>query len=199
MMPTVDVKTVTMDVTKYPLSSLPVAGSDARTFDDFINMFDPRTEKVDVYDVKKILDHRFVAIPGSRAKSLEYKVHWEGYHQRESTWEPKHHLVNCGAAKMVQSYRAVHVPRIYHVTTADPDYLATHEIIQRHKLNIPFEKCLAAYKLEFSTVCNLRMTELFGDERERVLREEKAPRLRMNPEPKDDDRLKMRLLVMGHL
>ena len=31
------------------------------------------------------------------------------------------------------------------------------------------------------------------------MKEEKAPRLRMNPEPTPDDRLKMRLLVMGHL
>ena len=42
-----------------------------------------------------------------------------------------------------------------------------------------------------------RLVELHGAERERVLREERAPRLRMNPEPKPD-RLKMRLLVMGH-
>ena len=32
-----------------------------------------------------------------------------------------------------------------------------------------------------------------------MLKGEKAPRLRMNPEPKDDGCLKMRLSVMGHL
>ena len=41
------------------------------------------------------------------------------------------------------------------------------------------------------------MTELFGKERERVLKTERSARLRMNPEPKDDDRLKMRLLARG--
>ena len=60
-----------------------------------------------------------------------------------------------------------------------------------------FEKCLNAYKLEFETLMGLRMVELGGDERERVIREEKAPHLRMNPEPKPDGRLKMRLLVRG--
>ena len=43
------------------------------------------------------------------------------------------------------------------------------------------------------------MTKLFGEERERVIREEAAPRLRMNPEHEDDGRLKIRLLDMGHL
>ena len=100
---------------------------------------------------------------------------------------------------MVRTYRKVNVPKVYHVTSLDHDYLATHEIMQRHKLDMPFDKCLKAYKLEFNTVCDLRMVELHGEERERVLREEKAPRLRMNPEPKSDDRLKMPLLVMGHL
>jgi hypothetical protein len=63
---------------------------------------------------------------------------------------------------------------------------------------MPFDKCLASYKLELNAVTSLRMVELFDAERERVLREEKAPRLRMNPEPKDDGRLKMRMLVMGN-
>ena len=199
LLPTVDVKTVSIDNTKYPLSTLPVAGSDADSFDDFIDMFDPRSERVDVYEVQKIVDHRFVTTPGSRVKSIEYLVHWKGFHQRDSTWEPDHNLINCGAASIARKYRQVNIPKVYHITTLDPDYLATHEIMQRHKLSVPFDKCLTAYKLEFGTVCKLRMTELFGSERERVIREEKAPRLRMNPEPKDDGRLKMRLLVMGHL
>ena len=45
------------------------------------------------------------------------------------------------------------------------------------------------------------MVELHGEERGRVPREEKAPHLRMDVEPKDDGRLKMRLSVhvVGHL
>ena len=199
LMPTIDVKTCSFDVTKYPLRSLPAAGSKASSFDDFIDMFDPKSEKLDVYEVYRLIDHRFVSIPGSRLKSLEYKVHWKGCLKKDSTWEPESNLTHSGAAKLVLTYRKVHVPKIYHVTSLDHDYLATHEIMQRHKLDIPFDKCLKAYKLEFNTVCDLRMVELHGEERERVLKEEKAPRLRMNPEPKPDDRLKMRLLVMGHL
>ena len=175
-----------------------MSGSDASRFDDFIDMFDPRSEKVDVHEVRKILDHRLVSVPGSRSKSLEYLVHWKGFHQRESTWEPEHNLVNCGASKIARTYRSIHIPKVYHVTSLDPDYLATHELMQRHKITAPFDKCLRAYKLEFDTVRNLRMDELTGEERERVLQEEKAPRLRMNPEPKDDGRLKMRMIVMGN-
>ena len=69
--------------------------------------------------------------------------------------------------------------------------------MQRHELDAPFQKCLNAYKLEFETMMGLRMVELEDDERERVFREEKAPHLRKNPEPKPDGRLKMRLLVRG--
>ena len=199
LMPTIDVKTVTFDVTKYPLRSLPAAGTKASSFDDFLDMFDTNSEKLDVYEVYRLIDHRFVSIPGSRLKSLEYKVHWKGCLKKDSTWEPESNLTHSGAAKLVLTYRKLHVPKVYHVTNLDHDYLATHEIMQRHKLDIPFDKCLKAYKLEFNTVSNLRMVELHGEERERVLKEEKAPRLRMNPEPKPDDRLKMRLLVMGHL
>ena len=153
----------------------------------------------DVYEVYRLIDHRFVSIPGSRHMSIEYLVHWKGCFKKDSTWEPESNLTHSGAAKLVLTYRKLHVPKVYHVTNLDHDYLATHEIMQRHKLDIPFDKCLKAYKLEFNTVSDLRMVELHGEERERVLKEEKAPRLRMNPEPKPDDRLKMRLLVMGHL
>ena len=162
-------------------------------------MFDSNSEKLDVYEVYRLINHRFVSIPGSRHKSIEYLVHWKDCLKTDSTWEPESNLTNCGAAKLVLKYRKIHVPKVYHVTSVDHDYLATHEMMQRHKLDIPFDKCLQAYKLEFGTVNDLRMVELHGEERERVLKEEKAPRLRMNPEPKDDGRLKMRLLVMGHL
>ena len=81
--------------------------------------------------------------------------------------------------------------------TADPEYLATAELVQRHKIKYSFDDALTSYKLELNTVIDLRMTKLFGKERERVLKEEKAVRLRMNPEPKDDDRLKMRLSARG--
>ena len=198
LLPTVDVKTVVFDNTVYPLTKLPMDGSSAENFDDFLDMFDTSTVKVDVYEIHKLLEHRLVKVPGSRVRAIEYKVHWKGCHKRDSTWEPEPNLVNCGAAAMVRKYRSINVPKVFHVTSLDPDYLATHEIIQRHKLNLPFDKCLTAYKLEFNAVTTLRMTELYGPERERVLKEEKAPRLRMNPEPKDDGRLKMRFLVMGH-
>ena len=120
-------------------------------------------------------------MPGSKTKSIEYLVHWRGFHNRDATWEPEHNLVQCGASDITRKYRKENVPKVYHITSLDPDYLATHEIVQRHRelADKPFDTCLRAYKLEFETVRKLRMDELFGDDRERVLRDEKAPRLRM--------------------
>ena len=42
------------------------------------------------------------------------------------------------------------------------------------------------------------MDEITGNERERVLSAYKVVRLRMNYEPKRDDRCKFRCIVMGH-
>jgi hypothetical protein len=192
--PTLDVKTVVVDNTSFPLKLLPIEGVEPKAFDHFIDMFDPRSTKVDVYEVQKLLDHR--GVHSTAGRSIEYLVKWKGYHQREATWEPERHLTECGAKSIVDKYKSINVSKVLHVA-ADPDYLATAELTQRHKLTHSFDKCMAAYKLELNTVIDLRMTELFGDERERVLREEKAVRLRMNPEPKDDGRLKMRLLARG--
>ena len=95
LMPTVDVKTVTFDVTKYPLRSLPAAGTKAGSFDDFLDMFDSNSEKLDVYEVYRLINHRFVSIPGSRHKSIEYLVHWKDCLKTDSTWEPESNLTNC--------------------------------------------------------------------------------------------------------
>ena len=95
LMPTVDVKTVTFDNTKYPLSTLPVSGSAADTFDDFIDMFDPRSEKIDVYEVYRLIAHRlrsqYLALDTSRLSTL---VHWKGCPQNDSTWEPESNLTS---------------------------------------------------------------------------------------------------------
>ena len=111
LMPTVDVKTVTFDVTKYPLRSLPAAGTKASSFDDFIDMFDSNSEKLDVYEVYRLIDHRFVSIPGSRHKSIEYLVHWKGCLKTDSTWEPESNLTHSGAAKLVLKYRKSTSPK----------------------------------------------------------------------------------------
>ena len=88
--------------------------------------------------------------------------------------------IECGAKSIVEKYKSVNVSKVLHVA-ANPDYLATAELTQRHKLGHSFGKCTEAYKLELNTVIDLRMTELFGVERERVLGEGKAVRLRMDP------------------
>ena len=170
-------KTVTVDDTSFPLKLLPIEGVEPRAFEHFIDMFDPRSAKVDVYEVQKILDHR--AVHSTAGRSIEYLVKWKGYHQRQATWEPEHYLSECGAKSMLGKYKSVNVSKVMHVC-ADPDYLATAELVQRHKLKDSFDKCLKSYKLELDTVIDLRMTELFGKERERVLKTEKLARLTQN-------------------
>ena len=58
---------------------------------------------------------------------------------------------------------------------------------------------LAACNDEMETVKGKRLRELHGEERERVIKNEKVIGMRMNPEPKKGGRCKMRLLVRGDL
>ena len=96
-----------------------------------------------------------MSVPCSRVRAIEYKVHWKGCHKRDATWEPEPNLVDCGAAGIVRKYRSIHVPKEFHTTNIDPDYLSTHGIMQRHKLDMPFDKCLASYRLELNDVTSL--------------------------------------------
>ena len=153
----------------------------------------------DTYQVKAVVDHRFKDIGprskgGRRRKQLEYLVHWKGYTKREATWEPAHHMKD--AEETVLKYTKKH--NVNQVVELNDALIAVVSLMKRHGLKCSVQKALDAYNLEFDTVHGLRMVELFGEERERVLKEESVPRLRMNPEPKDDGRLKMRFLVMGH-
>ena len=107
LMPTVDVETLTFDNTVYPLTRLPADGSSHQNFEDFLDVFDTKTFKVDVYEIHKLLEHRLVSVPGSRVRAVEYKVHWKGCHKRDATWEPELNLVNCGAAGIVRKYRSI--------------------------------------------------------------------------------------------
>ena len=83
-----------------------------------------------------------------------------------------------------------------HVQKLTEELIAVVELMRRHKLQCSVSTALEAYNLEFSTVEGLRLLEVFGDDREEVLKNNKVPRLRMNPE-QSPDRLKMRLIVRG--
>jgi hypothetical protein len=85
---------------------------------------------------------------------------------------------------------------INQVVEINDQLIAFVELMQRHKLTCNVQTAVDAYNLEFDTVNGLRMVELYGQEREDVLKSQAIPRLRMNPEPKPD-RMKFRLLVRG--
>jgi hypothetical protein len=61
--------------------------------------------------------------------------------------------------------------------------LAVPELMRRHKIEGSVEKWVKGYNEEMERMMT-RLDEVFGEERERVLNEEKVIRLRMNPEPK---------------
>lgn len=75
--------------------------------------------------------------------------------------------------------------------------MATEMLMKKHRLDCTVEQWIAAYDdgcLEPGPL--QRLTEVFGEEREKLLKG-KLTRLRMNPEDKKDGRKKMRLLVSG--
>ena len=57
------------------------------------------TNKNLIYEVDKILDHRFLS-----NKKLQFLVKWKGYDDSENTWENKENLSNC--PKIVNKYKA---------------------------------------------------------------------------------------------
>jgi hypothetical protein len=113
-------------------------------------------------------------------KQLEYLVHWKGYTKKDASWEPAHHLAN--AVETVAKYtKKVNINQVVEI---NDQLIAVVELMQRHKLTCNVQTAVDAYNLEFDTVNGLRMVELYGQEREDVLKSQAVPRLRMNPEPK---------------
>jgi hypothetical protein len=190
--PTVHVKTIDVDDSEFPLHKLPIENDSCHRFDQFVDRFSKQTTSVDIYRVRSLLDHRFLG--KGKQKKLQYLVHWHGYSKTEATWEPTEFVSKHGAKRLAEEYHSVH--KINNIVLSD-ELQGSVELMRRHKLAYTVDECVDAYKLELDAVVGRRLVELHGAERERVLREERAPRLRMNPKPKPD-RLKMRLLVMGH-
>ena len=152
---------------------VPQQGGDVTDFSKFVSLFDPRSVIDDTYKVKAVIDHRFADIGprskgGKSRKQLEYQVHWQGYRKNEATWEPAHNLQD--APVMIEKYKKKQ--KINHMLELNDDLLAVVGPMKRHNLQCNVQQALAAYKLEFDTVNGLRMNELFGEERERVLKEE---------------------------
>ena len=76
-----------------------------------------------------------------------------------------------------------------------PTFRAVVELMGRHELVGSVADCMAAYDAEYNAVESLRLKEIGMEtpEYEMVRKHQKVIRLRMNPEPKKDGRLKTRV------
>ena len=72
-------------------------------------------------------------------------------------------------------------------------------LMRRHKLKGTLADWRPGYTAELDTVLSRRCTEITGDAYKRVMKEERAVSLRMNPEPKTTGRNKIRLLAKGFM
>ena len=133
---------------------------------------------------------------------------WRGWPSSTNTWEPKAHLTEYGASESVAEWHATNPDRpdpqglghaIMLIQQKSDDEQAVDMLMRQHRLPGSVLAWTKAYQEELGVVLNRRCREVFGEEYERVVKNEKIVKLRMNPEPKKDGRCKMRLLVKGFM
>ena len=127
---------------------------------------------------------------------------------KEYTWKPEANLMDYGGDEIVREWHtknahkidpkkvAYMIEHIEHKTDIDE---AIMHLMKKHKLRGTLSQWRPGYTDELEQVLARRYTELFGEDCKRVMKEEKVVSLRMNPEPKNDGRNKMRLLVKGFM
>ena len=168
--------------------------SRAVEFYSFVDKFSSSGTTDDVYVISKLVGYRTVE-GDDGGDSLEYRVRLEGYGEDEDTFEPEEHLMEYGAECAVTLSGLM----VHHISNEDftPTFRALVQLMERHKLEGNVGEWMVAYEAEYSCVYkqSLRELDLGSNEYEWVKRHEKVIKLRMNSEPKKDDRKEMRLLV----
>jgi hypothetical protein len=202
--PAQDRVTVKVDDDCMLLKKVVPKGDAVYNIDSLVDRFSSAASPSEVYEVKKIWDHKERKKPGG-AVEKQYLVQWKGYRKNESTWEPESNLEDYGAAQILNVYKQREGLNVYSTAVAvDMEvYRAVVQLMGRHRLKGSVQKWMDAYVDEFEQVSNLRLRELSGEEYNRVAKAEKVIPLRMNPEPdrqtNGENKQKMRLLVRGDL
>lgn len=138
----------------------------------------------------------------------EYKVKWVGWPTSQATWEPRENLEEYGCVELMAEYDRSNTGEVamFTATEVDRDQVeAVRRHMRRYKLKGQLEEWVDAYSAEFDAVLSKRkrMVELFGPEREKVIKFKRMTTMRMNPEHKKptleypDGRKKFRLLIRG--
>lgn len=164
-----------------------------------MDKFSPGLEGTDIHEAHAVMDHR--ELSGDGGTKVEHLIKWKGYNKKsDQTWEPEEHLTDYGSAELLNKYKRKQGLLVYSTTTfVDDTFRAVVKLMGRHELSGSVDAWMKAYDAEYNAVASSRLTELFGEDYVRVMKEERAIATRMNPEPKKDGRCKMRWLVMGHL
>ena len=200
--PTVERPYVEINNGEFPLRKVQKQGGDPVKFEDFVCRMAPNAMVPEVYVVDKVVNVRV------KSGEVEYKVRWQGYTTKEDTWEPADNLLQHGAQEAVAKFHAKHPDKVgkhvlcymvMHLEYASEEEKAVEALLRQHKLKGSVGDWLPSYRKELDTVIGKRLREVTGEEYKQVLKTQKVVKLRMNPEPKKDGRLKMRLLLKGFL
>jgi hypothetical protein len=189
--------------TEFPLRTAPVKGSaESQTIDQFVDSFSPDAVVSEVYVVRDILNKRVYD------GELQYRVHWQGYKKSEATWEPAEYLSAYGADEIVHAYenkttrKGRSAGAVHNIQLSD-SYLAVSQLLRKQKIKEAPEMWLQGYDEELDGCINAgptqNLVELFGEERENVIRSKTYTLMQMLLEPKKDGRRKGRLVVRGDM
>lgn len=207
---TIVCRTVKIDNLSFPLRRVASEGQrDLTDFDLFVDQFSSGACGSNISQIQEI--RKMDTSDGV----VHYYVKWKGV--RTPTWEPETLVKHYGGEKHIKKFldKPSTKAKLNHIILASVikrlelekeqfDALeqqakwAVEEFMKKRKVKHSKETLVEAYVKEFEAVLTKRMDEITGDERERVLNTHKVVRLRMNYEPKRDDRCKFRCIVMGH-
>ena len=212
--PTFVCRTVQVNDAKYPLTTVAAKGQDdLNDFDKFVDQFTPEADGSGISKIQMVKGVR------TYNKQKQFLVKWDGI--RSPQWESEDLVKHYGGEKFIKAFlkkkqrtkASVNCAIVMSMITKleeeesvlkeyKPQVAkAVQEFRQKNPRvaeKVSTLRMVDAYMKELEAVLTKRMDELHGDERERVLKQEKVVRLRMNYEPKRDDRIKFRCIVMGH-
>ena len=207
-------RTVQINNNKFPLQLVASQQQvDYSSFDQFVDQFSPNACGSNVYVVQKVLDARLLQ------GKTQYLVKWDGV--RSAEWNDADMVIHYGGERHIKAFlkkqankdkRQINACVLTCINRLENEETKLKNLTERIRkavqamktkhskwgYAIDEDKMVDAYFKEYMAVTTQRMEEITGVERERVLKQEKVVRLRMNIEIKRDGRVKFRCIVMGH-